>query len=141
MIQRKQTIWLLLAAIFAFLYTQVPLYEAITAMGEEIKFIPTQSLLLFAVAIGVGLIAVTAIFLFKKRPTQFKLSLVGLLLSILLIALEVWQIENFKSNTTVAKANYSYGSLLPIAMVVLFILAIQGIRRDEKLVKSLDRLR
>ncbi len=80
-------------------------------------------------------------FLFKKRPTQFKLTLVGLLLSILLIALQVWQIEDFKSNNTIAKANYSWGALLPIALVVLFILAIQGIRKDEKLVKSLDRLR
>ena len=141
MIQRKQTIWLLLAAIFAFLFTQVPLYTAITALGEEIRFVPTQSLLLFALSIAIGLLAVTAIFLFKKRPTQFKLTLVSLLLSFGLIALQVYQIEDFKSNNTLAKATYSWGSLLPIAMVVLFILAIQGIRKDEKLIKSLDRLR
>ena len=141
MIQRKQTIWLLLAAILAFVYTQVPLYKATSATMQELKFTATENLLLFAVAIAAGLLAVTAIFLYKNRPTQAKLSWFGLLLSIGLIALEVWLIEAFQKENAVSKASYSWGSLLPIALVVLFILAIGGIRRDDKLVKSLDRLR
>jgi hypothetical protein len=141
MLQRKQTIWLLLAAVFAFLFTQVPLYSATTATNEVIKFIATESLLLFAVAIAVGLIAVTAIFLFKNRPTQLKLTFLGLLASVGLIALEVWQIDVFKANKAATSASYSWGSLLPIAMVVLFIMAYSGIRKDQKLIKSLDRLR
>lgn len=141
MIQRKQTIWLLLAAIFAFLYTQVPLYSATSATMQETKFVATEDLLLFAVAIATGLLAATAIFLFKNRRTQAKLSWFGLLFSIGLIALEVWKIDAFQKENTLSKASYSWGSLLPIALVVLFILAISGIRKDEKLVKSLDRLR
>jgi len=141
MIQRRQTIWLLLAAIFAFLYTQVPLYESTNAAAQPLKFVATESLLLFAVSIAIGLIAVTAIFLFKNRKTQFKLTMLGLLASIALIVLEVWQIGTFQTNNAITKASYSWGSLLPIAMVVLFIMAASGIRKDDKLVKSLDRLR
>lgn len=141
MIQRKQTIWLLLAAILAFVYTQAPIYTAITSLGQEIRMVPTESLLLFALSIAVGLLSATAIFLFKNRPMQIKLALFAMLAAIGLVAAELWQIEDFKANSLMAKANYGWGSLLPIAAIVFLILAIVGIRKDQKLVKSLDRLR
>lgn len=142
MIQRVQTIWLLLAALAAFAFTQVPLFAATIANIIDVKkFVATENLLLFALGIAVGLLAITAIFMFKKRPTQLKLAWFGLLGSAGLIFLEVWQIEVFKKDNILAKGTYYWGSLLPIAMVIFFILAIRGIRKDEKLIKSLDRLR
>jgi len=141
MIQRIQSVWLLLAALFAFLFTQVPLYVASLADNVVRRFIPTESLLLFAVSIAICLLAATCIFLYKNRPLQFKLSLIGLLASIGLIALEVWKVEQMKAADTLLKGSYSWGSLLPIAMCLFFILAAKNIRKDEKLIKSLDRLR
>ncbi len=141
MIQRKQTIWLLLAAITGFLLTRVPLYTG-TLTGQVVRmFTATESLLLFAVAIVAALLGLIPVFLFKNRPLQLKLSVLGVLVSIGFIALEVWQIGEFRQSNTLLKGSYYWGALLPIAMAVFFILAAINIRKDEKLVKSLDRLR
>lgn len=141
MIQRVQSIWLFLAAAFGFLYTQVPAYVLSIAGNIVKKFEPTESLLLFAVSIAVALLALICVFLYKKRTLQFKLSIVGFLASIGIIALEVSQVNGYETTVPLSKGSYYWGSLLPIAMAIFFILASSGIRKDEKLVKSLDRLR
>jgi hypothetical protein len=141
MIQRKQTIWLLLAAIAGFLITQVPLYVA-SLSGEIMKkFMATESLLLFAVAVLSALLGFITIFLFKNRSLQMKLSFLGLLTSIGFIALQIWKIDEFRATNAPLKGSYYWGALLPIVMAFFFFLAIRNIRKDEKLVKSLDRLR
>jgi FtsH-binding integral membrane protein len=141
MIQRVQTVWLLLAAIAGFLTTRVPLFAG-TLAGEVVKkFDATESLLLFAVAIIGALFALIAVFLFRNRKSQMKFTGIGIMISIALIALEVWQIGEFEKSNSVLKGGYYWGALLPIAMMVFFILAAVNIRKDNKLVKSLDRLR
>ena len=141
MIQRRQTIWLLLAAITAFSYTQVPLFAGTLPDATAKNFIATENLLLFALAVLIGLMAAAAIFLYKNRPMQIKLAMFGLLGSIALIALEVWLLDKFKLDYAVTTGSYAWGSLLPILMIVFFIMAWSGIRKDQKLIKSLDRLR
>ena len=141
MIQRRQTIWLLLAAITAFSYTQVPLFAGKLPDATAKNFIATENLLLFALAVLIGLMAAAAIFLYKNRPMQIKLAMFGLLGSIVLIALEVWLLDKFKLDNAVTTGSYAWGSLLPILMIVFFIMAWSGIRKDQKLIKSLDRLR
>ena len=90
---------------------------------------------------GTALLAAVCIFLFKNRNLQFKLSIIGVILSIALIALEVWHIEGFKKTNVLAKGSYYWGALLPILMAILFVMAARGIYKDERLVKSLNRLR
>lgn len=141
MIQRVQTIWLLLAAAAGFILTQVPLYEGMLA-GQTVKrFFPTENYSLFAVAIIAALSALIAVFLFKNRSTQIKLTIFGILASVGFIALEIWQAEKFESTGGILKLSYQWGSLLPVAMIFFFILAAINIRKDNKLVKSLERLR
>lgn len=141
MIQRVQTIWLLLAAVCGFALTQVPLFTG--RLPNEIirRVLATESLLLFALIIGAACLALACIFLFKNRPLQFKLSVTGVILSIIITGLEVWYIEGFKRVNTLVKGTYYWGGLLPIAMIVFFILATRGIYKDEKVIKSLNRLR
>ncbi len=141
MIQRVQTIWLLLAAIAGFIITQVPLYEGSLAGQAVKKYFATESLLLFAVAIIAALSALIAVFLFKNRSAQIKLTIFGILASVAFIALEVWQAANFSKSYGILKLSYLWGALLPVAMILFFILAAINIRKDTKLVKSLDRLR
>lgn len=141
MIQRIQTIWLLLAAVCGFLLTRFPLFVGRLANQIVKNLLATESLLLFAVAIGTALLALACIFLFRNRSLQFKLTVTGVILSIGLIALEVWQVESFKTSTTLLKGSYYWGALLPMLMVIFFWLAARGIYKDEKLVKSLNRLR
>jgi FtsH-binding integral membrane protein len=141
MIQRVQTIWLLLAAMAGFLTTQVPLYAG-TLAGEVVKkYSATENLLLFAVAIIAGLLAIIAVFRYKNRSSQMKFTGLGIFVSIVLITLEVSLIGDFQKENALLKGTYYWGALLPIAMVIFFILAAVNIRKDNKLVKSLDRLR
>ena len=141
MIQRIQSVWLLLAALSGFLMTQVPLFIGTSANKVTKNVIATESLLLFALSMGVACLALACIFLYKNRSLQFKLTIIGVVASIGMIGLEVWYIENFKTTNALVKSSYYWGGLLPMAMTVFFVLAAKGIYKDERLVKSLDRLR
>ncbi len=141
MIQRIQSVYLLLAVVAGYEMISLPLYKATLVSGVETTFLATESLLLFALSIVAGLLALVTIFLFKNRKLQLKLSVLGVFLSAGLIALVVYQFGTFGKTPDVAKTSYAWGSLLPIAMFILFILAWGNIRKDEKLIKSLDRLR
>ena len=141
MIQRIQSLWFLLAAACGFAMTQVPLFIATNTENVTRNIIATGSLLLFSLSTGVACLAAFCIFLFRNRSLQFKLAIVGVIISLLLIGLEVWEIEKFKNANTLIKGTYYWGGLLPIAMTICFILAARGVYKDEQLVKSADRLR
>lgn len=141
MIQRVQTIWLLLAAVAGYIMTRVPLYQGILAGQALKKYFITENFLLFGVAIVAILSALVAVFLFKNRPAQIRLTILGILASVALIALEIWQADKFTISNGILKLSYLWGALLPVAMIIFFILAAINIRKDTKLVKSLDRLR
>ena len=141
MIQRIQTIWLFLAAIAGFFLTKLPLYEGSTG-AVPVTYTATESLLLFALTIVAALLAFVSIFLFKNRKQQMRFSLLGMLLSIMLTGLVVYMFDSFKTaNPGFTKSSYSWGALLPVAMIIFFIMAWSNMRKDEKLIKSLDRLR
>jgi hypothetical protein len=141
MIQRSQTIWFLMAALSGFAMTQIPIYIATFSNNVIRKFVATESLLLFSLSMLVACLAAVCIFLFRNRSLQFKLAIIGILASMGIIGLQVWQIENFKTSNTLVKGSYYWGGLFPIAMTIFFILAAKGVYRDEKLIKSVDRLR
>ena len=77
------------------------------------------------------------IFNFKVRKKQLWITIGLLFLSLLNILLYWWKsgVPPFESG------NYSLGALLSLAIPVCLIMAALGIRKDEKLVKSTDRLR
>jgi len=146
MIQRIQTLWLALAGAAGLLTYKLPLWKGVLANGTEEKFMGPQSLLLFALIIITCLLSFTAIFLFKNRKNQKQVTLLALLLSIILVALEYFTVESFKTSQQEKGVAYTsnywlIGAVLPILMIILLFLAYRGIRKDEKLIKSLDRLR
>jgi hypothetical protein len=142
MIQRIQSIWLLLAAIAGFLITEAPIFKATLANNVQRSVMATDSLLLFALIIGIACLCVIGIFLFKKRPTQIRLCIICIILSIVAVALEVKNVEDYKTATPgLVKGTYQLGALLPILMIIFLIMAARAIYKDQKLVKSLDRLR
>ena len=141
MIQRIQSIWFLLAAVAGFLTYQLPLWEGVLQGDGTKKFNAADNLLFFALTIAVSALALIVIFLFKNRSLQKKLSIVGILVSIGLIALEFVFVNNYRSTLNVTESVWKPGALMPILQAIFFFLALQGVRKDEKLVKSLDRLR
>jgi ABC-type transport system involved in cytochrome c biogenesis permease subunit len=141
MIQRKQTIWLLLAIISMVATIYLPFgYQAHAAPNAS--SVLTISLKANYNFITIVLIAITiaiagfSIFLFKKRNLQKGLSALGILTSIGLTVYEFF-IANDKINNYVI----TFGIVLPIVAGILFLMAWFGINADEKLIKSVDRLR
>lgn len=138
MIQRIQSIWLLLAAVFDAITFRFPFYN-----GDWTKdIIPTpvdlnaqSTIILTIVAVLTGALAFAAIFLFGNRKLQMQLSVVGLLFAIGSLVLYFLELQNFSSGTI------SLWCIFYFAVAVFYILAIKGIRDDQKLIKSLDRLR
>ena len=135
MIQRIQTIYLLLASICSFLTLKFPLYSGSNATGAFAEVNGQFNILLLIVTVMVATMAALGIFLFKNRKLQIRLVLAGLLLQVGCLALYFTQLKNFTTG------NFALGSVFSFAVVVFFILALLAINKDQKLVKSLDRLR
>src|SRR5690242_11042315 len=89
MIQRVQTIWLLLASLFAFLTLKFPFYIIAGTLGlsAPIEFNATSRTFLLMLTSILGALCFIIIFLFKQRKLQMKLCLLSLLISLVNIYL------------------------------------------------------
>lgn len=141
MIQRIQSIWLFLAAIAAFVTYTLTLYSGNLADGSTRPFLLADNFLLTLFIIMLGVLALVCIFLFKNRKQQFRLTVIGVILSVVFLLVEYLKVEQFKKSNNILSGSYQVGALLPVLLIIFFFLAARGIYRDEKLVKSLDRLR
>lgn len=142
MIQRVQTLWLVIVALTAFATSQLTLYVGTLPNGTELPLKLAANLLLAIVIIALGLLALICIFIYKNRKLQFKLSVLGIVFSAAFLFLEYYVVENsFKPAHGILTGSYQLGALLPVLMIVFYFLAARGIYKDEKLVKSMDRLR
>ena len=99
MIQRIQSIWLLLAGVAGLLTYKLPLWQGKLQDGSVRKFLGPESLLLFTLIVVTSVLAFVTIFLFKNRSQQKMLALIGALLSIGIVALEFFQVEEYKNGT------------------------------------------
>lgn len=141
MIQRVQSIWLLLAAACAFVTYMTVLYSGTLADGTEKKFALGDQFVLVAYIIALGVLSLICIFLFRNRKAQLKFTILTIVLTIGYLALQYFMIEGFKKQNAIQTGSYQVAALLPVVMIILLIFAARGIHKDEKLVKSLDRLR
>jgi len=138
MIQRQQSLWLLLAAVASFLSFRFPFYTGNKLINNISTYDELDAGSHFLILILTGfsvLLAAITIFLFKDRKTQFKLSIGGIGLSVILLILYFTQIGKFENG------HFSLTAVIVFAIAAGYIMATRGIWKDEKLVKSLDKLR
>lgn len=136
MIQRIQSIWLLLAAACAFATLKFSYYTGTKAPDVTLQELNgTATLPLMITTIAVGALAMITIFLYKNRGLQMKLCFLGIVLEAVLIFLYYRETQTFTSGT------YSLTALLHSVIVLAFVLAARGISKDNKLVRGSDRLR
>jgi len=138
MIQRIQSVWLFLASIFNAITFRFPFYIGDWQkdnVQQVIDLNAQTTLLLTIVTVVTGLLAFVNIFLFNNRKLQLKLTYAGLFLSIFLLAMYFLEMGNFNNG------DIALWSLFYFAIFVFYLLAARGIRKDEKLIKSMDRLR
>jgi len=139
MIQRLQSLWLLLAAFFTALTFKFPFYNG-SVMNSSNQLYSAKltaqfnALMLIVTAILLAIIVVD-IFLFNNRKLQLRLAILALIISIADIVWYFTKIETF------ANGELSLSSLFYFVIPIFLFLAARGIWRDQKLIKSLDRLR
>ncbi|MBK9330082.1 MAG: DUF4293 domain-containing protein [Sphingobacteriales bacterium] len=138
MIQRVQTIYLLLAALACIAFIFVPFGQIKTPEGGTETWAIKQVTPVMISAIVVAATSLISIFLFKNRRTQMKLVLVNIMLSVALIGLFVFGVTQH-----IGLRNYTFGigAILPLFILLFNMLAYGSIKSDENLVKSMDRLR
>jgi DMSO reductase anchor subunit len=136
MIQRIQSLWLLLAAACAFAGFKFPYYSG-TKLNDAALYElnATSTLLLMVTTIAVGGLALINIFLYKKRTLQLRLCLLAILLEAILIFLY------YRETTTFTQGTYSLTAILHSIIILAFVLAARGINKDSKIIKESDRLR
>ena len=139
MIQRIQSIWLIVAAVIMAILFIMPVYQL--PIGD-LK-INDNFLAIILTALSI-ILSIGTIFMYKKRKNQISMIYLNILLA---IGAEAWiykMIEDEKSkNITegLSNGNYWIGAFLPILTLIFLFLALKGVKKDEKLIKSLDRLR
>ena len=89
--------------------------------------------------LGVALLSLISILNYKNRKFQFVLGRLNIILNFILLGVFVYQSLNLSGETMVSEKGI--GLLLPIFSIVFLVLANKAIKRDEDLVKSVDRLR
>lgn len=119
---------------------KVTFTEVIKSTGGQGLEVIEKLLPLTILIIIIPIISLTAIFLYKKRKYQLVMSRVLITLnSILIIA--VLHVSFRIISGYGAQLVPGFKMILPVLMLIFAILAFRGIRKDEQLVKSYDRLR
>src|SRR5882757_10143935 len=128
MIQRQQSLWLLLSAICSFVSFKLPFYNGTVKpdIMDKTSYIDAGDNFFLVVLTGaVLLLSVVTIFLFKDRKLQLRLALVGVALSLLLI------IVYFASMKRFASGGISLSAIFVFSILVGFAMAARGIWKDE----------
>jgi len=136
MIQRIQSLWLLLAAGCSFAGFKFSFYSGNKLNDTLLHQLNACSpFLLMITTIAVGGLALITIFIFKKRKLQLWLCMVTILLELLLVFLYYRETKTFSLGT------YSLTAILHGIILIALVLAARGINRDSKMVKDSNRLR
>ncbi len=129
MLQRIQTIWTflaVLAAVFLFVTGQ----DVIISASIPILDIGCVILVL------VGLLSV---FSFKNRKRQILLNTISIIINALLIGVLIYWLQNLSGGIQFPEKGIE--PVFPLIAVICLIISNIYIKRDERLVKSVDRLR
>ena len=148
MIQRIQSLYLALIVVLSGLFCALPILNFKLPNEEVLVYLHAYGIVKEGVLFDsdykpvllasiIALVALVAVLMFKNRALQMKLSRTVLLLSLVQIVFMVMQIEQEEG----VEIGLSLGAILPVINIVLSFLAYKGIQKDDKLVKSVDRIR
>ena len=136
MIQRIQTLYLAVVAILSIL---AAFFIKSLAQNEESSIfelsVQMDRITFFITAI----FAVISIFLYKKRINQFIVNRLNIILNLFLLGFFVYRSLKLSGESLLSQKGIWI--IVPLISIVLLILANKAIKRDEDLVKSVDRLR
>jgi len=144
MIQRIQSIYLIISALVS--GALVFLISFWTTENQEavnlIDLLNNERFLIKSIGIGFlvsSALSLFSIFINKNRKNQFVLGRLNILINFYLLGVLIFESLSLPGETYVSKKGI--GVFLPIIVIVFLAMANRAIRKDENLVKSVDRLR
>ena len=149
MIQRIQTVYLLIVVGLLITAMCLPMGYFIDAMGEhpfkalglEVNGTIQSTWGLFGILLLSAIIALCTIFLFRNRMLQVRMTVFGSLLLIgYYIAFFAFMFI-LKNDLNAMAFQLGWALCLPAVCIILNYLAFRAIYRDELMVKAADRLR
>lgn len=146
MIQRIQSIFLLLAGGASFSLFGLPFALTTEAVATSQLFadsaynlMDTPALMaMFGLA---GLLAIVSVFIFSNRKLQMRLIIFAFIANLLGVVLAIVFYMQNSQDIGDTMVNDGVGMYLPLASFILLLLAYRYVNKDEKLVRSMDRLR
>lgn len=157
MIQRIQSLFLFI--VFAscvacyflpfWLYTGTnPAYEyqvslfAVTLISGTAQNLIVGTLPIIVIVSISTILSLVTMFYYKNRPMQLKINNYNILMTVIFTGtIFLWIPYMIEEMLPEAVRTWQYGLLLPLVSLVFLILSGNFIKKDEKLVKSADRLR
>ena len=144
MIQRIQSVYLLIATLLSgglifmldlWVNEQGDKFFVVDSFNSGNTLLIVMAVLFFASAV----LTFIAIFQFKNRQLQFVLGRLSILTNFILLGIVVYFSQNLSGEINVSEKGI--GLFIPILTIVFVVIANKAIKRDEELVKSVDRLR
>ena len=136
MIQRIQSVYLLLVIIIS---GALPFFVTLWKDAEGAAVVALDEPIVFGMYIGSSALAIIALLAFKNRKLQFVLGRLNIILNFILLGLFVYQLLITPGESHISEKGV--GIFIPIFSIVFLVLANKAIKKDEDLVKSVDRLR
>lgn len=156
MLQRIQTLYLLIVVVTMSLTLFLPSMRAISPEGIDYAlstlrgFYPVEqggfhlsgvTMWLTITNVVILLIALFTIFMYKWRIIQIRFSIFNMVLLIGYYAIFFFTRYVILQQNTMDSTTFSWPIILPLISAILTYLALRAIGKDEALVRSLDRLR
>lgn len=132
---------MLLGSIAAALIFIVPIFGGQAADGSIREFAISERLLIMFLVVLATVIPFICIFFFRSRPTQKKLLIINTVLAAAILGAEYFFVLQFKKEFGIVQGNWQLSAVLPFFIILFMVFAYRGIRHDEKLLSSADRMR
>lgn len=136
MIQRIQSLYLIVVAI---LTGVLPFFFNLWVNIDGAEVFANNEMLISIAFYASAVLAVWVIVQFKKRKSQFVINRLNMILNVFLLGFFVYRSLNLSGETLVSEKGI--GMLIPVFSIIFLVLANRAIKKDEDLVKSVDRLR
>lgn len=148
-IQRLQTLYLILAIVMVSVFFYVPFgYTTVADVADGVSVLePLRAGQFTGLVIPLALtlaLMVVAIFMFKKMPMQKLMVLVSALLTVVSMGVVVYVMVSGFSDTNpqvTMSSVWGGGGLLLVGALIAQLAAYNGISSDQRLLRSYDRLR
>jgi hypothetical protein len=152
MLQRVQTLYLLavVGVLVAFIFSPIAIFFNASAglytfdvfgVSNEQGEVMRSSYPLLILFVAIALLAFISIFLYKKRVMQMRILIYNIILLFLSSGLIYFYFYQFSNGFDVTDYTLKVGVVLPLIAIILTFMAYRNIRKDELLIRSMDRIR